>query len=64
LLSVPDKPKDELQQHYLEGLRLKFRHGGLQALTRQEKRELLLDAKALQALAEPRTLVESAAAQP
>lgn len=43
LLSAPATPGDDLKQHYLQGLELKFRRGGLTALTRQEKRDLLLD---------------------
>jgi membrane glycosyltransferase len=51
LLRPPETPIDDLQKHHLEGLRLKLRHGGFQALTPQEKRELLLDGESLRAMA-------------
>jgi membrane glycosyltransferase len=45
-----DPPKDELRRHYLEGLALKFRHGGPEGLTKREKRDLLLDAESIRSL--------------
>jgi hypothetical protein len=45
------KPIGPLQRHYLEGLELKYRHAGGQALTSREKRELLLDQEAVRSLA-------------
>jgi membrane glycosyltransferase len=45
-----DTPKDELQRHHLEGLKLKYRYDGIGALTLREKRELLLDEEALRSL--------------
>jgi membrane glycosyltransferase len=50
------KPIDPLRRHYLEGLELKYRHSGGEALTLREKRELLLDQEAVRSLA--RTLHE------
>jgi membrane glycosyltransferase len=50
LVSAPPKPKHALYQHHLEGLKLKVRHGGVETLTSNEKRELLLDPDSLQAL--------------
>jgi membrane glycosyltransferase len=44
LLSSPDHLKDDLERHRMEGIKLKLRRGGWQALTREEKRELLLDS--------------------
>jgi membrane glycosyltransferase len=46
----PPETKDELQQHYCQGLELKVRHRGVPALTAREKRELLLNANSIQAL--------------
>lgn len=43
LLSPPGSAPDELQQHHLTGLKLRFRRDGLQGLNGREKRELLLD---------------------
>jgi len=63
-LSPPAEPKDDLRQHYLEGLKLRLRSGGPQALTRQEKRELLLDpefVRALDAAATPEVRISSGA---
>jgi membrane glycosyltransferase len=54
LLPPPPEPKDELQQHYRQGLELKVRHGGVRALTHREKRDLLLDAASIHALLEGR----------
>jgi len=45
-----DAPKDDLRRHYLEGLGLKYHHGGSKALTVREKRELLLDADSIRSL--------------
>ncbi len=45
-----DAPKDELRRNYLEGLGLKYRHDGPKALTKREKRDLLLDAEAIRTL--------------
>jgi membrane glycosyltransferase len=45
------KAIDPLQRHYLEGLELKYRHAGGQALTLREKRDLLLDQEAVRSLA-------------
>jgi hypothetical protein len=39
-----------LRQHYLEGLELKYRHGGAAALTAREKRDLLWDEEAIHSL--------------
>jgi membrane glycosyltransferase len=47
----PAKSTDPLQRHYLEGLGLKYRHAGGEALTPREKRELLLDQDAVRSLA-------------
>jgi membrane glycosyltransferase len=47
------EPKDDLRRHYLDGLALKYRHDGGQALTTREKRDLLLDAEAIRSLANP-----------
>ena len=44
------EPKDEMRRHYLEGLELKYRHDGREALTTREKRDLLLDAEAIRSL--------------
>jgi membrane glycosyltransferase len=43
-------PKDELRQHYLEGLELKYRHGGTASLTARERRDLLWDEEAIHSL--------------
>ena len=50
LLTPAPEPSDPLQRHYLEGLRLKLVHAGLQSLSRREKRDLLLDADSIRAL--------------
>ena len=50
LLHGAHEPTDALHQHYLEGLRLKLIHAGLQALSRREKRDLLLDAPSILSL--------------
>jgi len=46
-LLSPTEAKDEIQQHYLEGLELKRCRLGPHALTVNEKRELLLDRDAI-----------------
>ena len=43
-LPPADTPADPLSQHRLAGLQLKLRYDGPHALTRQEKRELLLNS--------------------
>ena len=43
LMSPPEEPLDDLARHHLEGLMLKFRNGGPNALNSREKRQLLLD---------------------
>lgn len=45
------KNSDPLKRHYLEGLELKYRHAGGEALTSGEKRDLLLDHEAVRSLA-------------
>jgi membrane glycosyltransferase len=50
LLTPAPQPPDPLRQHYLEGLKLKLVHAGLQALSTSEKRDLLLDADSIRAL--------------
>jgi membrane glycosyltransferase len=50
LLLASVAPKDELTRHHLEGLQLELRHGGLQALSPKQKRELLLDPDSIGAL--------------
>jgi membrane glycosyltransferase len=61
LLSSPPEPLGPLQEHYLEGLRLKARHVGPESLTSKEKRALLLDADSVRALcAEPIPLARAA----
>jgi membrane glycosyltransferase len=50
LLMPSPAPPDPLQQHYVEGLRLKLVHSGLQSLTSREKRDLLLDPESIRAL--------------
>lgn len=47
LLSPPSEPMDPLQQNHLEGLKIKYCQGRSQALTAQEKRELLLNSHAI-----------------
>jgi membrane glycosyltransferase len=51
-LSSNQEPKetDELRRHYLAGLEMKYRHDGAAALTPREKRDLLWDEEAIQAL--------------
>jgi membrane glycosyltransferase len=51
MLPSPPRPKTPLQQHHYEGLKLKLRHEGLQALTVAEKRELLLEPDTIISLA-------------
>jgi len=51
LLPSPAVPKSPLQRHHFEGLQLKLRHHGVQALTLLEKRELLLEADSILTLA-------------
>jgi len=46
----PDKTDDPLYRHHLQGLELKFHYHGLHALTRKEKRELLLDPESIRRL--------------
>lgn len=48
-LIPPAHPLNDLEKHHLEGLRLKYEDRGPVALTRQEKRELLLDPTFIQA---------------
>jgi len=50
LLPSAADPNDPLQQHRLEGIRLKGSCQGLGALTPQEKRELLLDPESIRSL--------------
>ena len=50
LLPPAAVPNDPLQQHRLEGLRLKLRFNGPKALTPQERRELLLDPDSIRNL--------------
>jgi membrane glycosyltransferase len=50
LLLPESEPCDPLRQHYLEGLRFKLHHSGLEALSKPEKRDLLLDADSVRAL--------------
>jgi membrane glycosyltransferase len=45
------RPRTPMQQHHFEGLKLKLRHEGLQALTVGEKRELLLEPDSIISLA-------------
>jgi membrane glycosyltransferase len=49
LLTGPEA-KDELRRNYLAGLELKYLHNGAAALTAREKRDLLWDEEAIQAL--------------
>jgi membrane glycosyltransferase len=50
LLPRPSQPVDPLHEHHLRGLELKIHYHGLQALTRKEKRELLLDPDSIHRL--------------
>ncbi len=47
LVSPPTDPKDELFEHHLRGLMIRFRRGGSPALTAAERRELLLDPESV-----------------
>jgi membrane glycosyltransferase len=49
-LSAPAESPDPLHQNHLERLRLKVVHEGLDTLTQKEKRDLLLDSRALREL--------------
>jgi membrane glycosyltransferase len=53
MLPKPSTEDDPLKAHHREGLVLKLQHYGSDALSRQEKRELLLHADAIQALSPP-----------
>ena len=55
LLPPPAEPKDELHQHYCQGLELKVRRGGVRALSNREKRDLLLNPDSIQALVQGRS---------
>jgi hypothetical protein len=59
LLPSPAGPKTPLQQHHFDGLKLKVRHQGLQALTLPEKRELLLEPESIITLANHITTVST-----
>ena len=50
LLPPATAPNDPLRLHRLDGLQLKVRYQGLQALAPREKRELLLDADSIRNL--------------
>ncbi len=53
LVSPPPGPKDELFEHYLRGLMIRFRRGGSPALSPAERRELLLDPESVRHLRGP-----------
>lgn len=50
-LLPPPEPPDPVRRHLLQGLSLKLRRDGPEALDRREKRALLLDADSIRALA-------------
>jgi membrane glycosyltransferase len=50
LLPRPTQSPDPLHEHHLRGLELKFHYHGLQALTRKEKREILLNRDSIHRL--------------
>ena len=51
-LLPPPEPPDPVRRHFLQGLSLKLRRDGPEALDRRERRELLLDADSIRALAD------------